>query len=89
MTLRIFINIALLVSIFYLPWWATTFIVLFGIFIFKNFYEAVLAGFLMDILYGTKTIEFMNIWFIFTAFYFLIYILITAFKKNIRFYESG
>jgi len=88
MALRIFINIILLLSIFYLPWWTTALLVLSGIFVFKNFYEGIFAGLLLDALYGTKTAEFMGVWFVFTTSFFVLYVLSTRLKKNIRIYET-
>jgi hypothetical protein len=89
MMLRIFIDIILILSIFYFPWWVTALFALSGIFIFKNFYESIIAGFLIDALYGTKTSEFAGVWFVFTASFFLLYILSTRLKKNIRIYETA
>ncbi len=88
MYLRISANILILLSIFYFSWWVTVLFVLISFFVFKNFYEGILAGFLVDILYGTKTIEFMNIWFVFTAFSAIFYFIIEKMKKSIRWYET-
>ncbi len=88
MTLRIFINGILLLSIFYLPWWSTAFFVLLGIFLFKNFYEAIFAGLLLDLLYGTGVKEFYGIWFVFAVSFSVFFILGERLKKNIRIYES-
>jgi len=67
MTLRIFINVLILLSIFYLQWWITVFFILFGMFLFTNFYEGIFAGLLLDLLYGTGAKEFYGIWFVFTS----------------------
>lgn len=88
MTLRIFINILILLSIFYLQWWITVFFILFGMFLFRNFYEGIFAGLLLDLLYGTSVKEFYGIWFVFTGITSIFFILIEFLKKNIRVYES-
>jgi hypothetical protein len=87
MTSRIFIDIIIFFSIFYFPWWITTIFVIGGIFLFRNFYEAIFAGFLLDALYGAKTVEFYGFWFVFAASFFLFYIIVNRLKKNIRFYN--
>ena len=86
MVLRIFINIIILISVLYLPWWVTTTAVFTGFLIFKNFYEGIIAGFLLDTLYGAKISQFFGIWFVFTAVYFVGYVIIRRVKKNLRFY---
>lgn len=88
MIFRVSTDILILLSILYLPWWFTAFLALLGIFLFKNFYEVVFAGFLLDLLYGTAVKEFYGIWFIFTAFFLILFILMERLKKNIRMCEN-
>jgi len=89
MVYRVLINAFIFISIFYLPWWVTTIVVLSGVIFFKNFYEAILAGLIIDMIYGAKTVEFANIWFVFTASYTGVYVLSNYLKKNIRLYETN
>lgn len=88
MTLRIFVNIILFLSIFYLPWWSTIFFILLGTFLFRNFYEGIFAGLLLDLLYGTGVKEFYGVWFVFTASTLIFFVIGERLKKNIRIYES-
>jgi len=88
MILRIFVNTILFLSVFYLPWWVTIFFVVIGIFLFKNFYEGIFVGLLIDLLYGTGAKEFYGIWFVFTVSTAIFFILGERIKKNIRVYES-
>ncbi|HEU0080936.1 MAG TPA: hypothetical protein VFQ72_02845 [Candidatus Paceibacterota bacterium] len=50
---RLAFNIALILSLLYLPWWAGAVIVVSACFLVENFYEAVLYGIISDVLYGT------------------------------------
>jgi len=88
MVFRIAADILVVLSIFYSPWWVTALIILSSFFIFKNFYEGIFAGFLIDVLYGVKATEFLGIWFVHFAFYFIFYMLSLKLKKNIRMYET-
>lgn len=86
---RILLNIALFISIVYLDWWITLIFAICGVFIFDNFYEAVMSGFLIDLLYGTPSDTFFGFWFIYAILFTLVYILCEyEIKKNIRFYET-
>ena len=49
---RVLFDIALLLAVFIVPWWAALIVALAGIFLFDDFYEAVGAGMLMYALYG-------------------------------------
>ncbi len=51
--MRIAFNIALAVSLLYLPWWAGAVIVVSACFLVEGFYEAVAYGILADALYAT------------------------------------
>lgn len=50
---RILWNIALVVSLLYLPWWAGAVVALSAAFLVEGFYEVVIYGILSDALYGT------------------------------------
>lgn len=43
----------LFVAVFIAPWWGVFILSLIGIFHFNSYYEALVLGFLFDILYGT------------------------------------
>ncbi len=87
-TARILLNIAIISSMFYLPWWVVIILALPGVFLFDGFYEIFFVGLLLDVLYGVKAEEFYGIWFVFTIIFTIIYITIKRLKKNIRFYET-
>ncbi|MEK7569004.1 MAG: hypothetical protein AAB497_02730 [Patescibacteria group bacterium] len=54
MTKRIFFNLLLLGAIFYTPWWAVAVIAFVGAFLFPSYYEIIMAGVLVDLLYGIQ-----------------------------------
>lgn len=63
---RIILNAVILFSLLALPWWCTAAFALAGIFVFDTFFEAVIAGFIMDSLYGVPTGYFHGITFVST-----------------------
>jgi hypothetical protein len=66
-----------------LPWWL---VLVFGIFLsfyFKNFYEFIFAGLILDSLYG-KMISVENFYFVFTIITIIITLSLVKFKKLIR-----
>ncbi|MDP3726201.1 MAG: hypothetical protein Q8R36_03310 [bacterium] len=54
--MRIILNIALLFSILFFPWFVTVVAALLCVFIQKKFYEVVGWGLLYDVLYGTTSV---------------------------------
>ncbi len=52
--MRIAFNIALIVSILYLPWWVGAVLLAAGCFVVGQFYEALVYGIVFDALYGTR-----------------------------------
>lgn len=87
-TSRILLDAVIIFSVFYFGWWETALLVLFGIIAFDGFYEVFIAGLLLDILYGVRTEEFYGIWFVFTLFFSVMYLVTMRIKKNTRFYNS-
>ena len=53
--MRIAYNIALIVSILYLPWWVGALIALVAVFRVRQFFEVMFYGILFDSLYATHT----------------------------------
>ncbi len=86
---RILLNIVIIFSVFYFPWWIVALLSLFGVFLFNRFYEIFFIGLFIDMLYGVKADKFYGMWFIFTVIFTIMYILAKRLKKNIRFYDSN
>lgn len=53
---RIIFDVALLASIFFIPWWGVAILGFFGAFLFSSFYEIVIAGAIFDLLYGARSL---------------------------------
>lgn len=51
-TERLILDIALICSLIFMPWWFSGALMLLGLFFFQPFYEALGAGFVIDTLYG-------------------------------------
>jgi len=80
MSKRIILNLILLLSVLFMPWWVSVVLALFLVFYLNNFYEIVIFGFVMDALYGTG------------QFYFIIGALVMfaavyLFKSRVRYYD--
>ncbi len=60
--------VAFLVAfVFFFPWWMFVLLALFGIFYFKYFFEAPLAGLLFDLLYAIPAPNFFSFQYFFFA----------------------
>ena len=83
-TFRIVFDIFLLVSILFLSWWVTVILVLFGVFIFSNYIEIIIAGMLVDILYGEHNsfVSFLGVYG--TVSTISVYFLVKVLKSKLR-----
>lgn len=52
--MRLLVNLILIVSLLFLPWWVGALFVLVACFFIKSLYEVVLYGILFDGLYGSQ-----------------------------------
>jgi hypothetical protein len=80
---RVVLSALFILSSFLLPWWLVIIIGLFLAFYFKNFYEFILSGLILDSLYG-KIISIENFYFIFTLITTIATLLMISFKKLLR-----
>ena len=85
---RICADMLITVSIFFLAPWATFLGVIAGVFYFKNFYEAIVAGVLVDMLYGASLEQFFHIQWATTLLFLFLYFAINRLKQHTRFHES-
>lgn len=84
---RILVNAAILVSLFFLPWWVACAIILISCW-FCDFYEAMLFGFLIDVFYSSGNFFHIQSQFIdypFTLMAFLMLFILRKLKKRVRF----
>ncbi len=49
---RIYFDIFLFVSLFFLPWWFSVIVILIGFYLFERFFEGAIAGFSLDLIFG-------------------------------------
>jgi hypothetical protein len=87
MAKRIFVDSAILVSVFLLNSWITLILVVAGIFYFRNFYEAFIAGIMIDALYGVPLERFFHIPYVATIVSMSAYFIIDKLKERVRFHE--
>ena len=78
MAIRIFTDILIAISIFFLTPWAPLVLVIGAIFYFKNFYEAIAAGVLIDMLYGVSLVKFFHTQCAMTLLFFLYILFLTT-----------
>lgn len=82
--IRIILDILIASSIVMFPWWTSIILVVFGIFMFNSFYEALFFGLVMDSLYGVGRNLFFNLPFIYFLLSFLLIVIISWFKRKLR-----
>lgn len=82
MLARIIFGIFLILGAFVLPWWASFFAALIGLFYFDKLYESIVVGLIIDSLYGVE-FEFYGMTFFVTIFMLVAYFLISKFRKNL------
>ncbi len=87
LTGRICADILIIICIFFLNPWITLLSVIAALFYFKNFYEAIIAGVLIDMLYGIPLEKFFHIQWVTTFLFLFIYFAINRFKQYTRFHE--
>ena len=85
---RICVDILIAISIFFLTPWAPLLLVIGAIFYFKNFYEAIAAGVLIDMLYGVSLVKFFHTQWAMTLLFLFIYFIFNYAKRYTRFYGS-
>ena len=84
--MRIIFDSILFISLFIAPWWASFMLAFAGIFFFTNFYEIILAGLIMDIVYGAGSSGVFDVPFISTLAGVLLFTGGSFVKKRLVFY---
>ena len=83
---RIIFDAVLFLIIVFSYWWAAAAVALLGLFIFKNYYEIIIVGILLDVLYGIGTVEPHYSQFKFTIASVISYAASIPIKRTTRFY---
>ena len=81
---RILSNIFLIFSLFLLPIYITLFLILYFIFVFDNFFEAIILGFLIDTIYGSGSIFTIHFSYFFTLLISIFYLISFRLKTILR-----
>ena len=85
--IRIAYSMGLLMSVLFLEWWFVMVFIVMGVVFFQHYYEAVVAGILTDILFGTdSSCIILNTHIIFTSFSLFAYMIISCFKTRVPAY---
>lgn len=85
---RIFFDLALFLSILFLPWWANLFLAFLGLFLFKNFYEYLIYGTIVFVLFSPMSNRTISSPVYFSIILISSFVLIEAIKRNIIFYKK-
>ncbi len=65
-------------------WWLSLGLVFFGIFLYRNFYEAFLFAFVMDSVYSVTRDLFFGKMFVYVVIIFVLFIFVRWFKERLR-----
>ncbi len=80
---RIILDLILLLGIFYFPFWLTVAFSIALVLYFENYYEFIIAYFVIDLVYGTKEPKFFNIQYVLTIISLAIFFLIKFVKSKL------
>lgn len=86
---RICADIFIGASIFFLTPWVTLVCVVAGGFYFKNFYETIAVGILIDMLYGIPLEKFFHFQWTMTVLFLIVYFTISYLRPYTRFHEPA
>jgi len=81
---RIILDIILLLSVLFLPWWITIILALALVFYFKLYYEFIIAAVLTDMLYGVPKAWLFDLAIMYTTFSIVLFILVQWIKTRLR-----
>lgn len=84
--IRIILNILIMVAIAVFPWWFSVALIIFGIFTFKSFYEAIFFGMVIDSVYGVHKNLFFGYNFVFILLFLILITFVEWMKKRLRVY---
>ncbi len=82
--MRILSDLFLLLAIFLLPWWMVVIFAIVILFYTDKYYEFIVAGFFMDVLYGNEVVSLNHFNFVYFATAIILYIVLNKLKKLLR-----
>lgn len=85
---RIIFDVILFLSIVaFAPWWVVVIFAIALTFYFPNYYEIIVAGVLLDAIYGTPQTLFFDSALFFSLGFLIIFLLVNILKKRIIYYN--
>ncbi|OGZ03750.1 MAG: hypothetical protein A2648_02230 [Candidatus Lloydbacteria bacterium RIFCSPHIGHO2_01_FULL_41_20] len=85
---RIFSDLFLIFSVFFLPFWIPLIIGIFFLFRFKYFYEYVFIMFCFDLIYGGGVINMLGVPFAITIMALIIYFVVDGLRERLILYAE-
>lgn len=85
---RILLDVAVFISLVLLPWWMTVLLVFVLLWYFPHFYEAIVAGFIIDSLYSAPLSSFGGFQLIFTLGSVFLFGIVEYTKTKVRWYDN-
>lgn len=79
---RIIFNLIILGAVFYTPWWFVAILAFIGAYSYNQYYEIILIGALMDLLYGASSLPLGGIYGLLGAI--VIFLTATYTKNSVR-----
>jgi len=80
-------DIIFFLIIFILPWWVSVILAFAGVFIFKNFYEFIIASLILYSLYFIGSTRFLAYPYYFFAVIIIVYVILQLIRRRIIFYS--
>lgn len=81
--MRIILDILLAASIFFAPIWVTLILAVTAFFLFNNFYELIIAGLLVDLMYGAPEARYGGFLFVTFISSIVLFFILTITKKRL------
>ena len=87
MRLRIATDIFLVLMMFMAPWWITMLLAVVGLFVFRNFFEIIIIGIMLDSLYNASVARYYNVQFLMTYMAIVLFVATSFIKPRLRYFE--
>lgn len=83
--MRLLLDIILLLYALHFPWWITSILVLAMMLYYDRYYEAIVIGFIIDVIFGSAGADYEGFSFIFTISFALVVFVISYLRQKMRF----
>lgn len=81
---RILADILLIGIVLFAPWWVSLGVAAAFLFIFRDFYELIAVGLLIDLLYAAPAPRFFGFQFVFSFAALLLFVVLRQIKRRVR-----